>query len=632
MTADGETDLESLLRLVPYFRDLDRVSLARLAGALEKVELPQGTIVTREGAAAEELYLLASGAVTASVHSLNGNIELATITAPGSFGEMGLLLSRRTATIQVAREAIMWRLPRERFVQLVRERPDIALAVATSLADMQDRRQRTLLGAPLLTDAQPMTLEARPRQSRARVRLIGALLAVGVPLVLAQLPPPGGLSVKGWEIVLVLVGAAIAWLVEPVPDFAIGLAMAAAWGALGLASVATIFSGFASSSWILALGALGLAAAMLRSGLLFRATLVLLRAFPATHRGQMLALLFGGVLLTPLVPLSVARVAAIAPLAQELSRALGYRPRSQGSASLAFAGLIGYWYFSSIFLTGLATNFFVVGLLSPDDQRRFGFFGWLVAAAPVGIACLAGALVVLFVVLRPEAGAKVDAETVRRQTRILGPITRHERLAIAGLAVLIVGLIVQPLLSIDGAWFALAALIIITAGPLDRERFRSSLDWGFLVFLGVLLGSGAVLQAGGVDRWVATLLIGAASGIRSPALLIIVITVLVMTSRIVLPSRPAMVLMSLALVPAAPALGISPWVVGFVVLVAANVWVLPYQGLEYLIARDATNGEAFDDRQGTVVGAALTAVRFASIVVAIPFWSYMGLIGAGGTP
>ena len=626
MTANAETDLESLLRLVPYFRDLDRVSLARLAGALEKVQLPQGTIVTREGAKAQELYLLASGVVTASVHSLSGNIEVGTIVAPGSFGEMGLLLSRRTATVQVAKDATLWRLPRERFEQLVRERPDIALAVATSLADAQDRRQRTLLGAPLLTDAQPMTLEARPRPRRTRARVVGSLLAIAVPLALAQLAPPGGLSVKGWEILLVLLGAAIAWLVEPIPDFAIALAMAAAWGALGLAPLATVFSGFATSSWILALGALALAAAMLRSGLLFRAALALLRSFPPTHGGQMLALLFGGILLTPLVPLSVARVAAIGPIAHELGRALGYRPRSQGSASLAFAGLIGYWYFSSIFLTGLATNFFVVGLLSPEDQRRFGFFGWLVAAAPVGIACLAGALVVLFVVLRPQTSAKVDAETVRRQTRILGPITRDERAAIAGLAVLLVGLILQPVLAIDAAWLALAALVIVTAGPLDRERFRSSLDWGFLVFLGVLLGSGAVLQVGGVDKWLAALLIDATSGIHSPPLLVIVIALVVMASRIVLPSRPAMVLLSLALVPAAPALGISPWVVGFVVLVASNIWVLPYQGLEYLIARDATNGEAFDDRQGTRVGAALTAVRFAAIVLAVPVWLSMGLI------
>jgi NhaC family Na+:H+ antiporter len=77
---------------------------------------------------------------------------------------------------------------------------------------------------------------------------------------------------------------------------------------------------------------------------------------------------------------------------------------------------------------------------------------------------------------------------------------------------------------------------------------------------------------------------------------------------------------------AAPALGISPWVAGFVVLVASNVWVLPYQGLEYLIARDATQGEDFDDRQGTQVGAALTVIRLVAIAVAVPVWQAMGLV------
>src|SRR5688500_351585 len=624
---DDRDALERLLRLVPYFRDLDRVSLARLAGALEPIDVKAGTEITREGTEAHELYLVERGELAAAVHSPDGAVEVGQVSAPGTFGEMGLLLSRRTATVQATTDARLWRLPRERFEQLVRALPEIGLRVATSLADTLDRRQRALVGAPQLDEARPLTLDARPQKRAVRSRVIGALAAIVVPLALWWFAPPSGLSVEGWHIFLVLVGAGIAWLLEPIPDFAVALAMAGAWGVLGLASVAQAFSGFASSSWVLALGALALAAAMLRSGLLFRAALIALRALPATHTGQLLALLLGGVVLTPLVPLSVARVAAIAPLANELSHSLGYAPRSKGSASLGFAGLIGYWYFSSVFLTGLATNFFVVGLLSADDQRRFGWLGWLAAAAPVGIACLIGALVVLLVMLRPKRHGEVSAETIRRQSRILGPVSRQERVAIAGLAVLVVGLIAQPLLQIDAAWLALVALVIVTAGALDRERCRSLLDWGFLVFLGVLLGSGAVLQSGGVDKWISSLLLNATGAVDSPGLLVIVFAVLVMLSRIVLPSRPAMVLLSLALVPAAPALGISPWVLGFVVLAASNVWVLPYQGLEYLIARDATQGEAFDDRQGTQVGAALTLVRLLAIVAAVPVWQAMGLVG-----
>ena len=81
-------------------------------------------------------------------------------------------------------------------------------------------------------------------------------------------------------------------------------------------------------------------------------------------------------------------------------------------------------------------------------------------------------------------------------------------------------------------------------------------------------------------------------------------------------------------VPAANALGMSPWVVGFVILACANVWILPYQGLEYLIMRDATRGEAFDDAQGTRFGAALVAVRLLAIAASIPVWTAMGLVGS----
>jgi len=125
------------------------------------------------------------------------------------------------------------------------------------------------------------------------------MLAVAVPLALWFFPAPTGLSMSGWHVGLLLLGAAFAWLLEPVPDFLVALLLVAAWGIAGDTPLALSFSGFASTNWVVALAALALAVAMVRSGLLLRLALRLIRLFPSTHAGNALALLFSGVVITP---------------------------------------------------------------------------------------------------------------------------------------------------------------------------------------------------------------------------------------------------------------------------------------------------------------------------------------------
>ena len=615
---------EDLLRNVPFFRDLDRVSVARLVGALEERRVPKGADIVREGDEADGLYLLSSGEVTVTLPS-GGDVEVATLRAPAHFGDMGVLLARRTATVRARTEVRVLRLPRDRFEQLVREQPEIGLAVATAMAATFDRRQRAYVGAPELEVDRPVTVE-RPVQRRGRRRWVGAALALLVPLALWPLAPPAGLDERAWHVLLPLLGAAIAWILDPLPDFVVAIALAAAWGMTGAGSLAAVFGGFATSTWVLALAGLTLAAAMARSGLLFRAGLLLLRAFPATHRGQVFALVASGLVITPFVPQSVARVAAMAPLTEELRVALGQPARSAGSAALAFAGLIGHWYFSNLFLTGFATNFFVLELIPEAERGAFGWWGWAVASAVALAVCVAGSLVALFALFGTRHPGSLSSDTLARQLRVMGALSRSERLAALAVLVLVVGLLLQPVLRIEPAWLAAATLVVAIAGVLGRDAFRAGVDWPFLMFLGILLGSGTVLQQAGVDRWLGTALGPLAAAAGHPGVVVIGLAVLVLVVRVVLPSRPTMLLLALVAMPAAPALGISPWVAGIVVLLAANTWILPYQGLEYLLLREATRGESFTDAQGTRMGAALSAVRLLAIAASVPYWVALGLI------
>jgi di/tricarboxylate transporter len=617
--------IEALLRAVPFFTVLERVELARLAGVLEEVRYRKREVIFAEASEGDALYFVQNGWVSVSVRTPGGERTITDIRPGAYFGELGLLLTRHTASAIARTEVTVWKLPRDRFEEIVRESPTLGLRMASSLAALVDRRSREWVGAPVpVWETTPLVQErARPSPSVPR-NLVALAITVGIPLLLWWTPPPPGLTMQGWHVILIVLGAAVGWLLEPVPDFVVTLLMAAAWGATGLAPLSSIFGGFASSSWVLGLGALALAAAMVRSGLMFRLSLAVLRRFSASQRGQVTALIVGGLLITPLVPLSLGRVAAIAPFAKELARALGYPDRSPGAAALALAGIVGYGGFSSIFLTGLAMNFFVFDLLPAAERLETTWFAWLLRAAPTGIVVLVGALVLFGAWFRPSREG--TASNVERQEYLLGPISPRELVTVAALLLMLVGFLFQSVLRISPAWLGIVAIAIaIAGGSLNRERFRREIDWAFLVQFGILLSAHGVLQANDVDAWVAAHLLQVLGDGWHPATLVLVLALCVTIVRLFVPWIPATLLLSLALVPAAPSLGLSPWVVGFVVLVTANAWLLPNQSDYCRMARDAA-GDLFEPRHAMIVGAALTALTLVGLAVSIPYWHALGVL------
>jgi hypothetical protein len=130
----------------------------------------------------------------------------------------------------------------------------------------------------------------------------------------------------------------------------------------------------------------------------------------------------------------------------------------------------------------------------------------------------------------------------------------------------------------------------------------------------------------GVDRWIAESLVPIGRTVGDPGVLVMLLGVFVIGVRLVLPWIPATLLLSLALVPAAPELGLSPWVVGFVVLLAANTWLHPTQSDFYRLMREAGGEELFTERQGTIVGVAMTGVVLVALALSVPYWQALGIL------
>ena len=134
------------LRGMALFKALTQNELEQLVDGLRFAPFSAGELVTRKGAVAHWLYILFAGSVDISVPPEDGypRTVIARIDAPGFFGEMGMMTGEpRRADVHAVTDVDCYRLDKEGFERIVRDRPEIAHEMSATLA----RRRVELLQA-----------------------------------------------------------------------------------------------------------------------------------------------------------------------------------------------------------------------------------------------------------------------------------------------------------------------------------------------------------------------------------------------------------------------------------------------------------------------------------------------------
>jgi len=111
----------------------DRV---RLAEGMRPAPFGRGEIITRQDSAAHWLYVLTRGEVEVRVRGEGGVEKLVTrMGAPNVFGEMGVMTGeRRTASVIAATEVECYRIDKEVFKAVLRNRPELVEVVSQVMA------------------------------------------------------------------------------------------------------------------------------------------------------------------------------------------------------------------------------------------------------------------------------------------------------------------------------------------------------------------------------------------------------------------------------------------------------------------------------------------------------------------
>ena len=452
-------------------------------------------------------------------------------------------------------------------------------------------------------------------------------LAVGGYLWFGQ--PDIGLDASATKLLGLICFTLIFWVFRVLPDYGVALVFAMVIILTKLQSAETVMGGFASTTWFMTLGVLGLGAAITGSGLFYRFSLHLVRMFPLSYYWQIIATGVMGVVVMALIPQQTARTVITSQMLVNLSESLGYKTPSRASTGLFVASFLGLGQLGFLFLTGSTTSLIAWGLLPNDVRAQFTWGYWFIAALPPTLVVIVIILLCSIVLYRPESQPKISYTMVQTQLNVLGPLSYKEWISQAVLLFTVTGWLTAPYHGIDGAWISIIAFaVLVNTGIIDWNMLRKGIDWELLIYMGATLSIPILLKQARIDVWLVDVMSPLiVPFIDSPVRFFLVIALLTYVLKLVFTSFLTVVTLSVALLPLSIDVGMSPWIIAMIILIASEVWFFPYQVDWHMLAYSTTDGKGFSYPLMCRINIFYALAYIVALIVAIPYWRYLGLIG-----
>jgi di/tricarboxylate transporter len=269
------------------------------------------------------------------------------------------------------------------------------------------------------------------------------------------------------------------------------------------------------------------------------------------------------------------------------------------------------------------------GLLPADVRSQFTWGYWFLAALPPTLIVLIIVLAAIIVIFRPESEPKISYKMVQTQLEVLGPLSAKEWISLGVLCFTVTGWLTVSYHGIDGAWIALIAFcVLVNTGVLGWQNMKKAIDWELLLYMGVTLSIPTLMTQARIDQWLVELIAPAIEPfMNNPAWLFIVIALVTYALKLLFTSFLTVVTLSVALVPLSVDVGMSPWIIAMIILMASEVWFFPFQVDWHTMAYSTTEKKGFSYPLMCRLNPIYALAYIAALIAAIPYWRYLGLIG-----
>lgn len=460
--------------------------------------------------------------------------------------------------------------------------------------------------------------------------ICGWSIAIAVLLFFCFVPV--GLPKLDARIFGVILFAVVMWIFAPIPQYASTLLSIPLLYMVGVPAKEALI-GFNDSTWIFMLSVFIFGAAIQASGIGRRIALAFLSHVSASYSSFVLGFLLVGLVLTFIIPSSVAKSAVMLPIAVSIAREMGEDKNSPGMAGLTLSVMFGGWTTAGLVPTGAVANLIILGVIL-QSLPQYGYYttyaGWMGLIGLLTVLITVVTWIIIVTIFKPKNG-KVSKEVILNERKTLPPKLSGKEKRVLVLAVLAVlswslsswtGIPVW----VTGVFFA-ALMASPGIGSLEVSDFKK-LDWSTVIWMGGILTIAYLMSKYAIAGWIAGIIIQLLhpfSGNIYVLGLVISIAFLLLSILVVNPYVLASVLLP-PLASSSAALGVDPIVFVALFLMLFRFFIFPYQCQPAVAVYGMTEGEGYTLPQVTKVAIIQSLCALPITLIAIAYWSIIGIL------
>lgn len=442
------------------------------------------------------------------------------------------------------------------------------------------------------------------------VLLLAAVVLVPLPQSVLKLDG-AELTAQGRVVLGVLLFCLLLWIAEPIPFHIAGFAGMILLAALKAESFVNVVKlGFGNDTVLFFIGVLALSAAITKSGLGRRISMMILRLTGNKTSHILLGFLIAGALIGMWIT-TLAAAAMLMPLARSIAEEERLEPgKSRFGKGLFIAVAWGALIGGAGSPAGGGANSLAIGFVRDMLNTEITFAGWMLYGVPCMLLLILPAWWILMAFFKPEiACIRRSSEDLRREYAALPRMTHNERATmIIFLLTVVLWLVSKPL----GDWLGfkiptslpaiLGACSLFFPGVTDIrwKDVESDISWSGILLIASGISLGMLVYESGAAQWLAMLLLG---NIGTLPVLVQIISVILIVSILKLGLSSNTVTATVVIpimIAVAGQLGLSPLGIvipaamtlniAFILVTSTPTSVIPYSTGYFSIADMAKSG------------------------------------------